>query len=70
MPDQPRQSIGFTVRLLMTEREFRGYHERAAARLRAVAASATTSAVRARIIEQAQEHERLARQLAELDVAD
>jgi hypothetical protein len=54
----------------MTEREFRGYHERAAARLRAVAASATTSAVRARIIEQAQEHERLARQLAELDVAD
>jgi hypothetical protein len=69
MPDQPRQSIGFTVRLLMTEREFRGYHERAAARLRAVAASPTTSAVRARI-EQAQEHERLARQLAELDVAD
>jgi hypothetical protein len=70
MPDQPRQSIGVTVRLLMTESEFRGYHERAAARLRAVAASATTSAVRARIIEQAQEHERLARQLAELDVAD
>jgi CYTH domain-containing protein len=56
------------VQLLVTEREFRDYHERAAARLRAVAATATTAAVRARIIEQAEQHERLARQLAELNV--
>jgi hypothetical protein len=52
---------------MMTEREFRNHHERVAARLRSVASTATTSAVRARIIEQAEEHERFARQLAELD---
>jgi hypothetical protein len=53
---------------MMTEREFRRHHEQVAARLRSVAATATTSAVRARIIEQAEAHERLARQLAELGV--
>ena len=51
---------------MMTEREYRNHHERAAARLRSMAATATTPAVRARIIEQAKEHERLAQQLAEL----
>ena len=39
-----------------------------AARLRSVAATATTAGVKARL--SAQEHERIARQLAELDVAD
>ena len=68
MPDQPRQSIRLLP--MMTEREFRYHHERRPARLRAVAASATTAGVKARLNAQAQEHERLARQLAELDVAD
>jgi hypothetical protein len=53
---------------MMTEREYRNYHERAAARLRSMAATATTPAVRARIIEQAEEHERMARQLAGLNM--
>jgi uncharacterized protein YigA (DUF484 family) len=54
---------------MMTEREFRNHHERAAARLRSVAANATTSCVKARLNAQAEEHEQLARQLAELDAA-
>ena len=54
---------------MMTEREFRRDHEQVAVRLRSVAATTTTSAVRARIIEQAEAHERLARQLAELGVS-
>jgi len=60
-----RQSISLLP--MMTEREFRNHHERVAARLRSVAANATTSCVKARLIAQAEEHERLARQLAELD---
>jgi hypothetical protein len=52
---------------MMTEREFRNHHERVAARPRSVAATVTTSGVKARLNEQAEEHERLARQLAELD---
>jgi hypothetical protein len=52
---------------MMDEREFRNHHERVAARLRSMAATATTSAVKRRIIEQAEQHERLARQLAALD---
>ena len=52
---------------MMTEREFRRHHEQVAARLRSTAASVTTSAMRDRIIEQAEEHERLAGRLAELD---
>jgi len=41
--------------------EFRDYHERVAARLRSVAATATTAAMKARLLQQAEEHERLAR---------
>ena len=67
MPDQPRQSMRLLP--IMTEREFRYHHERVAARLRSVAATATTAGVKARLNAQAQEHERLARQLAELDAA-
>jgi hypothetical protein len=52
---------------MMTEREFRNHHERVAARLRSAVANATTSCVKARLIAQAEEHERLALQLAELD---
>jgi hypothetical protein len=55
---------------MTTEQDYRHYHERAAARLRSMAATATTAAVRARIIEQAEAHERMARQLAELVVDD
>ena len=39
---------------------FRGYHEREAARLRSLAASATTAPVKARLREEAEQHERLA----------
>ncbi len=65
----PRQSIRFIAQPMMTEREFRNHHERAAARLRSVAANATTSCVNARLNAQAEEHEQLARQLDELDAA-
>jgi hypothetical protein len=41
--------------------EFRDYHERVAARLRSVAATATTAAMKARLLQQAEEHECLAR---------
>lgn len=41
--------------------EFRDYHERVAARLRSVAATATTAAMKARLLQQAEDHERLAR---------
>jgi uncharacterized protein YigA (DUF484 family) len=51
---------------MMTEREFRNHHERVAARLRSVAAAVTTSGVKRRLNAQAEEHERLARRLAEL----
>jgi hypothetical protein len=39
---------------------FHGYHERQADRLRSLAASATTPPVKARLIEEAEQHERLA----------
>ena len=45
----------------MNRSEVRDYHERVAARLRSVAATATTAAMKARISQQAEEHERLAR---------
>ena len=41
--------------------EFRDHHERLAARLRSVAATATTAAMKARLLQQAEDHERLAR---------
>jgi hypothetical protein len=50
----------------MTESEFRNYHEREAARLRSLLAVATTPALKARLAEQAVEHERLAEELEDL----
>ena len=43
----------------MNKSDFHEYHEREAARLRRLIANATTPAVRGRLIEQAEEHERL-----------
>jgi len=47
--------------------EVRRSHEREAARLRWLAANATAKAVKARLLDKAEEHERLAHPLAELD---
>jgi hypothetical protein len=44
----------------MNKSEYQEYHDREAARLRRLIANATTPAVRGRLIEQAEEHERLA----------
>ena len=44
----------------MKRSEFQDYHSREAARLRRLIANATTSAVKAWLIEEAEEHERLA----------
>ena len=55
---------------MTTEREFRRHHEQIAERLRSVAATVTTSALRVRIIEQVKEHERLAERLADLGKED
>ena len=44
----------------MNKSEFRSYHEREAVRLRRLIANTTRPAVKARLIEQAEEHERLA----------
>ena len=44
----------------MRKAEFRNYYAREAARLRLLTASTTTAAVKARLTEQAEEHDRLA----------
>lgn len=44
----------------MNKSEYQEYHEREAARLRRLIANATTPAIKGRLIEQAEEHERLA----------
>jgi hypothetical protein len=46
---------------MMKQSEFVEYQERVASRLRAVAATATTAAMRARLLDQAEKHDRLAR---------
>ena len=46
---------------MTTANEYQLYHARAAARLRGIAADATTMAVKARLLSEADEHERLAR---------
>ena len=51
----------------MKKVEFENYHAREAARLRSLIASATTPAVKARLTEQAEESERLAYRLAEVE---
>ncbi len=49
----------------MNESELRNIHEREAMRLRRLIASATTPALKARLIEEAEKHEELAEQLEE-----
>jgi len=44
----------------MNQSEFRNYHEREAARLRSLLATATTPALKARLLEEAEKHEQLA----------
>jgi len=51
----------------MNKSEYQEYHEREAARLRRLIANTTTPAIRERLIEQAEEHERLAEAV---DMAD
>jgi hypothetical protein len=45
---------------MLSNAEFRNYHEREAARLRSLLSVATTAALRTRLLEQAEAHERLA----------
>jgi hypothetical protein len=47
--------------------KLRDYHEREAARLRSLLETATTPALRARLLEQAKEHEQLAEELEDFD---
>jgi hypothetical protein len=49
----------------MNKSDFHEYHEREAARLRRLIANTTTPAIRERLIEQAEEHERLAGRIEE-----
>jgi hypothetical protein len=51
-------------------RDVPDYHARQAAHLRALAENATTARLKSRLLQEAEEHERLARQLAELDAED
>jgi hypothetical protein len=44
----------------MNQSEFRTYHEREATRLRSLIANATTPALKARLLEEAEKHELLA----------
>jgi hypothetical protein len=54
----------------MKQSGFRNYHEREASRLRALLANATTPALKARLLEEAEEHERLAEgELVDFDEA-
>jgi hypothetical protein len=53
----------------MTETEIRNYHEREAARLRSLLETATTPALRARLLGQAEQHEQLAEELEDLKAA-
>ena len=50
----------------MDQIEFRNYHERVAARLRSLAATTTTAALKAQLTEKAKKHERLAEEMQEL----
>ena len=45
-------------------REVPGYHARQAAHLRALAENATTARLKARLLEEAEQHEQLAEQIA------
>ncbi len=54
---------------MMSKPEFRNYHEREAARLRSLLAVANTPALRLRLLEEAEKHERLAEELEDLKAA-
>ena len=54
---------------MMSKSQFRNNHERDAARLRSLLATATTPALRARLLEDAEKHEELAEQLEDLKAA-
>ena len=51
-------------------RDVPDYHARQATHLRGLAENATTVRLKSRLLQQAEEHERLAQQLAELDATD
>jgi hypothetical protein len=51
---------------MLSKPKLLNYHEREAARLRSLLSVATTPALRARLLEQAEEHERLAADLQDL----
>jgi len=53
----------------MDQIEFRNYHERVAARLRSLAATATTAALKTQLMEKAEKHEQLAEEVQELRAA-
>jgi hypothetical protein len=52
--------------LIMNQSEFRNYHEREAARMRSLLATATTSALKARLLKEAENHEQLAEEFEDL----
>ena len=51
-------------------RDVPDYHARQAAHLRALAENATTARLKSRLLQEAEDHEQFARQLAELDATD
>src|SRR6202162_4728703 len=53
----------------MNQIVFRNYHERVAARLRSLAATATTAALKTQLMEKAEKHEQLAEEVQELRAA-
>jgi len=56
----------------MKQVDFQEYHQREAARLRRLIANATTPAIKSRLMEQAEEHERLAEgvEIADAELVD
>jgi hypothetical protein len=50
--------------------EFRNHHRREADRLRSLAASATTEAIKTRLLEEAENHERVAQIAEDLELVE
>ena len=50
--------------------DFRNHHRRAADRLRSLAATATTEAIKARLLEEAENHERVAQIAEDLELVE
>jgi len=58
------------VLAMTTDQElFRNYHEREAVRLRSLIATATTPALKARLLKEAENHEELAEEVEDLKAA-